>query len=206
MVGGPLARLFCYLRVGLKQSPLEHRIAQIVEPVVAGEGFHLVQVRMTSEAGSSVLQILIENPATRNIGIEDCARLSRDLAAHLDVEDPIQGRYRLEVSSPGIERPLTRPKDFSDFAGFEAKFEIFPPRGDQKRFRGFIREADNEIVRIETEDQGMVELDMDAIQKAKLVLTDETLAKMKALQINTPTSDQQNETQEDDDNGTAAGR
>ena len=129
-----------------------------------------------------MLQVLLEDPATRNIGIEDCARLSRDIAANLDVEDPIQGRYRLEVSSPGIERPLTSPEDFSAFAGFEAKIEIFPPRGDQKRFRGFIREADSGTVRIETEDQGMVELDMDSIQKAKLVLTDDTLAKMKALQ------------------------
>ena len=181
----------------MKLTPLEQRITDLIEPVVAEKGLSLVCVRMTGEGGSSTLQVMAENPETRQIGIDDCAKLSREIAAILDVEDPINGHYRLEVSSPGIDRPLMRAQDFIDFTGFEAKVEIFPPIEGQKRFKGFLRGVENDTVALETE-QGTAILLLASIQKARLVLTDELIEKTKKSMPTEP--------QEEDHDGIATGR
>ncbi len=162
----------------MRQTALESRIADMIEPVIAERGLSLVCVRMTGENGMNTLQVMAEDPATRKIGVDDCAKLSREIAAILDVEDPIQGRYRLEVSSPGIDRPLTKERDFEDFRGLEARIEIAPALDGQKRFKGLLIGVENGAVRLETE-TGPVALPLDSIQKARLVLNDDLIAKTK---------------------------
>ena len=160
----------------MKQSGIERKIAQLVRPVIEDKGYELVCVSMQGPE----LQIMAENPATRNLGVDDCALLSREISALLEVEDPIKGRYRLEISSPGIDRPLVKLQDFADFAGFEAKIEVNPPIEGQKRFRGRLKGIEkngeeDEIV-LET-DEGTAYLPFASLEKAKLVLTDELLKK-----------------------------
>ncbi len=156
----------------MKLNAIERKIASLVQPVIQDKGFELVGVTLQG----AILQIMAENPQTRNLGVDECAALSREISSILEVEDPIKGHYRLEVSSPGIDRPLTRPQDFADFEGFEAKVEINPPMEGQKRFRGRLKGADDNEVLLET-DTGLVHLPFDAIEKAKLVLTDELIKK-----------------------------
>lgn len=160
----------------MKPSPLEQRITDMIDPVVADRGLALVCVRLTGADGMATLQVMAENPETKRIGVDECATLSREIAAILDVEDPINGRYRLEVSSPGIDRPLMKPQDFVEYEGLEARVEIMPPLEGQKRFRGYLRGLEKDTVRLET-DTGMAFLPLSSIQKARLILTDELLQK-----------------------------
>lgn len=170
----------------MKLSPLEQRLSDIIRPVIEDMGYALVLARMTSDDGQNTLQILAENPQTRNLGVDDCAKLSRAVSAILDVEDPIAGHYNLEVSSPGIDRLLTRRDDFDYYNGFEVKIEIDVPIEGQKRFRGFLEGVNeqNEIL-LET-DQGKVALSLDSVHKAKLVMTDALIEKSKKLQKTQP--------------------
>ena len=167
----------------MKQSPLEERISDIIRPVIEDMGYALVQARMTSSDKRNILQILAENPKTHNLGVDECAQLSKAVSVNLDVEDPIAGAYTLEVSSPGIDRPLTRAEDFVTYQGFEAKIELDMPIEGQKRFRGFLNglNEDNEIS-LQT-DQGMVAFPLDSVHKAKLVLSDALIEKSKKMQI-----------------------
>jgi ribosome maturation factor RimP len=110
-----------------------------------------------------------------DMSLDDCALLSRAVSAVLDVEDPIEGAYSLEVSSPGIDRPLTRPKDYERFAGFEAKLETRAPIDGRKRFKGKLLGLEAESVKIEVEGAALA-LPLEEIEKAKLVLTDELIA------------------------------
>lgn len=159
----------------MRATPLERRIADIVAPVVEDKGYSLVDVRLTSEHGTQILQVLAENPQTRNLLVDDCAVLSREISALLDVEDPIRGAYRLEISSPGIDRPLTRAKDFEDYTGFEAHVEMGrPAENGQKRFRGILRGLKDGEIRMDTE-HGPVSLPFEDLQKAKLVMNDQLL-------------------------------
>lgn len=156
--------------LGMKQSGIERRITKLVQPVIEDKGFALVSVTM--KGGD--LQIMAENPQTRNLGVDDCALLSREISTLLEVEDPIKGRYRLEISSPGIDRPLVKLQDFADFQGLEAKIEINPPLEGQKKFRGRLKGTKDKEILIET-DHELVSLPFDSIEKAKLVLTDELI-------------------------------
>lgn len=157
-------------------TPLEHRITEIVQPVIADLGFQLVQVRMNNE----VVQIMAENPETKNLGIEDCTKISRAVSATLDVEDPIKGAYRLEISSPGIDRPLVRLEDFETYNGYDVKLETkMPTESGQKRFRGIIKGLNKNTIEIET-DEGTAHIDFEMLSKAKLVLSDELIKKAKA--------------------------
>jgi ribosome maturation factor RimP len=183
----------------MKLSPLEQRITQMIEPVVAEKGLSLVCVRMSGEAGGATLQVFAENPKTRNIGVDDCARLSREIGAILDVENPINGRYRLEISSPGIDRPLMKVQDFIDFRDYEAKVEVFPPMDGQKRFRGYIRGVEGDTMKLETEDQGLVDIDLSCVQKARLVLTDELLKKAKELHVQNTETEKTTETEKQEE-------
>lgn len=151
---------------------LERKIAEMIQPVVEDLGYALVGVEMKDGA----LQIMAENPATRNLGVDECATISRAISATLDVENPIKDAYRLEVSSPGIDRPLVKEEDFSTFAGHEAKIELDQPlETGQKRFRGFLKSIENGVITLKTDDQGDVLLPFTSVRKAKLILTDELI-------------------------------
>lgn len=147
-------------------------IAALVEPVVESLGFELV--RVTYGGGRKpTLQIMAER-ADGTMSVDDCAKLSRELSLILDVEDPLPGEYLLEVSSPGVDRPLTRPKDFERWVGFEVKIEMGTQIDGRRRFRGRMTEFAGDTVTLET-DEGAVTLDYADISKAKLILTDELL-------------------------------
>lgn len=159
----------------MRLTPLEDRITKLVAPTIEDLGFSLVCVKITGENANSILQVMAEDPKTRKLGVDDCAKISRALSAVMDVEDPIKGAYRLEVSSPGIDRILIKKKDFEDFTGFEAKLELVAPNENgQKRFRGILKGLNNENILVLT-DTGEVELPYHNLSKAKLVLTDELI-------------------------------
>ena len=147
-------------------------IAALIEPTVEALGFELV--RVTYGGGRKpTLQVMAEKP-DGTMGVDDCATLSRELSLILDVEDPLPGEYLLEVSSPGVDRPLTRRKDFERWVGFEVKVEMEEQMDGRRRFRGRMTSFKDDVVILET-DEGVVELDYDGISKAKLILTDELL-------------------------------
>lgn len=161
----------------MKTSPLEQKIFDLAVPVAQDLALEIVAVKIANESGAQNIQIMAEDPKTGKILLDDCAKLSRALSAVLDVEDPIDGAYRLEVSSPGIDRPLTRLKDFETYNGFEAKLETaMPTETGQKKFRGFIRALKDNDITLET-DQGDIVIDFDSLAKAKLVLTDDLIQK-----------------------------
>jgi ribosome maturation factor RimP len=152
----------------------ETRIKELIEPAAADLGFEIVRVRLYGGAPKT-LQVMAER-ADGTMSIADCAALSRAISPLLDVADPIAGGYRLEVSSPGIDRPLTRPKDFTRWAGHEAKIELERPLDGHKRFRGLLRGLEGNMVSLELSDtHEMVALLLADIGEAKLVLTDELL-------------------------------
>lgn len=160
----------------LPGSPAEHKIAELIEPAVADMGYALVRVRLTG-GGAMVLQIMAERDDRANMTVEDCAGISRAISAILDVADPIGGAYDLEVSSPGLDRPLVRLADYERFAGYEAKLETSHPVGGRRRFKGRILGRTDDRVRIAlSDDGGEVDLPFDLIEKARLVLSDEFIA------------------------------
>lgn len=136
-------------------------------------GYEVVRVQI-SGGQRSVLQIMAERADGAPMTVEDCADISRSVSALLDVEDPIREAYTLEVSSPGIDRPLTRLKDFERFAGFEARLESRMAIDGRKRFKGMLKGVEDGLVCIDTE-QGAARLEFDNILRAKLVLTDELI-------------------------------
>lgn len=188
----------------MRFSPLEEKIAKLVEPIATSMGLELVSVQQSGEGGSLTLQIMAENPATRSLSVDDCTALSRAISAAMDVEDPIADAYRLEISSPGIDRLLIRERDYAEYTGMEAKIEIDPPIEGQKRFRGYIEGFEDNTVLLKT-DTGQVALPYADIQKAKLVMTDELIRlgqkRMKELQ-----STANSHEEEVEENGTAASR
>lgn len=137
-------------------------------------GYEIVRVQL-SGGRTPTLQIMVDRLDGAAITLDDCTALSRTASALLDVEDPLAGSYTLEVSSPGIDRPLVRPKDFERYAGFEVKAETGLPIAGRRRFRGRLLGIEDGIVRLALPD-GKVELPFEAILKARLVLTDELLA------------------------------
>jgi ribosome maturation factor RimP len=170
------------------ESGLAANLAELIDPVLVDLGFRLVRVAM-SGGDSPSLQIMAERP-DGTFSIDDCATVSRELSPALDAYDPLPGAYRLEVSSPGIDRPLVRPSDFEDWSGYEAKIELSQPVNGRKRFRGIIEGFEDGEVRLEcTLDKVGVQIlgfPMSMIGDAKLVLTDElvreTLRRTKKLQ------------------------
>ena len=150
-------------------------IARLVEPALQAMGYELVRVHYGSGSGRPTLQIMAERLDRRSMAVEDCAEISRSLSALLDVEDPLEEAYVLEVSSPGIDRPLIRPADYQRFAGFEARLELSQPVEGRRRFRGRIGELLDGQLRI-IEEAGEYRLPLEQINKAKLVLTDDLIA------------------------------
>jgi ribosome maturation factor RimP len=154
---------------------LHTRLADLIAPSLEAMGYELVRVMLQGKQRPT-LQIMAERRDGAAMTVDDCAEISRSLSALLDVEDPIQGAYTLEVSSPGVDRPLTRAKDFEAWAGFEAKLESSLPVDGRKRFRGRLGGLDDEgRVKIATE-TGEVLVPLADIRNAKLVLNDELLA------------------------------
>lgn len=153
----------------------------LIEPVAKAMGFDLVRVAMLGGDGAPTLQVMAEDPATRQLTIDQCARLSRQLSAMLDVADPIESEYTLEVSSPGIDRPLTRPGDFADWAGHEAKLQTAETIEGRKRFQGRLLGLDGDNVRIAVEGLGEVSLPLARLTGAKLLLTDELIKATRPL-------------------------
>jgi ribosome maturation factor RimP len=152
------------------KAPIDQRLAEIVRPTVEGMGFELVRLRLMGGKKTTV-QVMAERP-DGTMEIEDCASLSRAISAVLDVEDPIDSAYTLEVSSPGIDRPLTRLHDFDRWEGHEAKLETDELIDGRKRFRGVLAGTEGSEVLIEI-DEGTIGLEFDWLADAKLVLTDD---------------------------------
>lgn len=153
----------------LAKAPMDRRIAVIVTPTVEGMGFQLVRVRLMG-GQRMTLQIMAERPDGR-MEVDDCAALSHALSAVLDVEDPIEREYALEVSSPGIDRPLTRLVDFDRWKGWTARLETDALVEGRKRFKGELTGVDGQDVLIAL-DTGPARIPFEALTDAKLVLTD----------------------------------
>ena len=147
-------------------------IGRIIEPSLSAMGYRVVRVAMI---GRATLQVMAEHDDDAPMTIDDCADISRTISALLDVADPIAGAYTLEVSSPGIDRPLVRPEDYDRFAGFEAKLELARPIDGRKRFRGRLLGRDGDRIRVVT-DSGEVTLPLADVARAKLVVSDDLLA------------------------------
>jgi ribosome maturation factor RimP len=155
------------------------RVAAIAGPVLQGMGYRLVRIRISGEAGCTV-QIMAERPDGTML-IEDCEAVSKALSPVLDVADPIERAYRLEISSPGIDRPLVRRSDFARYAGHLARIDMAVAHQGRKRFRGRLDGVENNCVRLHRDDTREGEdvavlLAMDDIGEARLVLTDELIA------------------------------
>jgi len=154
------------------------RVAALTEPVLAGLGYRLVRVRISGSDGCTV-QIMAQRP-DGTMTIEDCELASRALSPLLDVADPIEGSYRLEISSPGIDRPLVRRSDFDRYAGYVALVEMQVPIDGRRRFRGELKGTEGECARIRCDtaanESSEVLLRIDDMMEAKLVLTDTLIA------------------------------
>ena len=159
-------------------SELERRIERLLTPSLEAMGYGIVRVRLAGR-GAVTLQIMAERLDGSAITLDECTAISRTASALLDVEDPLEGTYTLEVSSPGIDRPLVRAKDFERFAGFEVRAETAVPKDGRRRFRGRLLGIAEGKVKIALP-EGAVELPLDAILKARLVLNDELLAAARA--------------------------
>jgi len=161
----------------IREAGLPARIAAIIEPALEGRGFRLVRVAISGREGK-IVQVMAER-ADGTMTIEDCEVVSREISALLDVHDPISGAYRLEVSSPGIDRPLVRPSDFEDWAGHEAKIELKEPIEGRKRFRGTLEGFEGGEIRIEVDlgegGRQVIGLPVGLVGEAKLVLTDDLI-------------------------------
>lgn len=150
-------------------------LERLIEPEVKHLGYDLVRVMMIGGTSDPTLQVMAERPETRQLDIADCERISRRLSDLLDLADPIAGSYRLEVSSPGIDRPLTRLKDYADWAGHETRITLSEPREGRKQFSGSLSGLDGEIVKLHGKDGTDYDLPFADICSAKLVLTEKLI-------------------------------
>ncbi len=157
----------------IMEHTLHDRVASLIEPSLKGMGYALVQVRVI-EGGRRTLQIMAERIDEANMTVDDCAAISHNVSAILDVEDPITGAYTLEVSSPGIDRPLIKRADFERFAGFEIKLETKLAVESRKRFKGKLKVVEGDELVLEVE-KTLVRIPLHMVQSAKLLLTDELI-------------------------------
>ena len=156
----------------IAKTPMDQRLAAILTPVIEDLGFELVRLRLMS-GKTRILQIMADKPKG-GIEVDDCAAISTAVSATLDVEDPIEDEYTLEVSSPGIDRPLTRLKDFANWDGYEAKIETSELIDGRRRFKGALAGTEGDEVLIDIP-EGTIGLKFDWLSDAKLVLTDELI-------------------------------
>ena len=163
----------------IAKTAIDRRLAGIVQPVIEGLGFELVRIRLMG-GRTPTLQIMADRPEG-GIVVDECARISTAVSAVLDVEDPIEDNYSLEVSSPGIDRPLTRLKDFDVWADYEARVETSELIDGRRRFKGMLRGTEGDEILIEIEEAGApltIGLKFDWLSDAKLILTEDLIAEM----------------------------
>lgn len=156
-------------------------LVDLIKPESDALGFELVRVQFVSGSDEPTLQIMAERPETGQLGIDDCASLSRRISAKFDEleeegRDPIENAYRLEVSSPGIDRPLTRAKDYANWAGHEARINLIEAVSGKKQLRGLIEGIEGEIIAIDDRKAGRQTTNLDNVHSAKLMLTDALIA------------------------------
>ena len=177
-VHGPRARFFVFGNMSndlIAKSAMDRRMAEIIAPLLEDMGYELVRVRLMS-GKTTTLQVMADKPGG-GIEVDDCAEISTAISALMDVEDPILDAYTLEVSSPGIDRPLTRLKDFDMFEGYEAKLETTELIDGRRRFKGVLAGVEDNEVLINVE-EGTIGLQFDWLSDAKLVLTDDLIKEM----------------------------
>jgi len=164
----------------IAKTAIDKRLASILTPLIEGMGFELVRLRLMS-GKTQTLQIMAERP-DGSISVDECGEISTAVSALMDVEDPIEDNYALEVSSPGIDRPLTRLKDFDTWAGYEAKLETTEMIDGRRRFKGELAgvEADEVLINLDTDggEPVTIGLQFDWLSDAKLVLTDDLITEM----------------------------
>lgn len=182
-VSGPLWPVFRFWGFPMSdliaKTAIDRRLAEIITPTIEGLGYELVRIRLMS-GKTKILQIMADLP-DGGINVDDCAKISTAVSAVLDVEDPIEDNYSLEVSSPGIDRPLTRMKDFDMWNGYEARLETTELIDGRRRFKGFIAGTEGEEVLITIEEGGedvTIGLQFEWLSDAKLLLTDDLIAEM----------------------------
>ncbi len=151
-------------------------LTTLIEPEAKALGFDLVRVKMTGGKSDPTLQIMAERPDTRQLTLDDCAELSRRVSDLLDEKDPIEEAYRLEVSSPGIDRPLTRAKDYADWAGHEARLRLLDAVDGRKVLTGDLVGVEGDQVTIDVRGHQPMTVGLDQIGEAKLTITDRLLA------------------------------
>ena len=150
-------------------------LERLIEPEVKHLGYDLVRVMMIGGTSDPTLQVMAERHDTRQLDLSDCEKISRRLSELLDLADPIEGSYRLEVSSPGIDRPLTRLKDYGDWKGYDARLTLAEPHEGRKQFTGELRGLEGELVLIRTKNDESHALPFSEISSAKLLLTDKLI-------------------------------
>lgn len=166
----------------IAKTGMDRRVAEIIQPVIEDMGFELVRIRLMSGATPN-LQIMAERPEG-GIAVDECAQISTAISAVLDVEDPLMDAYTLEVSSPGIDRPLTRLKDFDTYEGYEVKLETAELIDGRKRFRGVLAGVEDNAVLVNLDesegasDPVTIGLEFDWLVDAKLILTEELIREM----------------------------
>ncbi|MFD1913581.1 ribosome maturation factor RimP [Halodurantibacterium flavum] len=189
----------------IAKTAIDRRLAEIITPAIEGLGFELVRVRLQG-GKTRVLQIMADRPEG-GIVVDECAMISTAVSAVLDVEDPLDDAYMLEVSSPGIDRPLTRLKDFDVWEGYEARVETTELIDGRRRFKGELRGTEGDEILIEIE-EGVIGLKFDWLSDAKLILTDDLIAEMlrqrKEAGIIDETEFDEIETDTDDESDTAS--
>jgi ribosome maturation factor RimP len=192
----------------IAKAAIDRRLADIVAPVIEGLGYELVRIRLMGGL-KKTLQIMADRP-DGGIDVDDCAKISTAVSAALDVEDPISEPYTLEVSSPGIDRPLTRLKDFDVWIGYEARIETEAQIDGRKRFKGILAgtEGDEVLITLPEGPDGelTIGLQFEWLSDAKLILTDELIAEMlrqrkQAGIIDPDMFDEIDETEGDEDAG-----
>ncbi|WP_340587015.1 ribosome maturation protein RimP [Erythrobacter alti] len=164
------------------------RLVEVIEPEAEALGFELVRVKMTGSGDERTLQVMAEDPATDQLVVEQCAKLSRAISDRIDAieeagEELVRGAYNLEVSSPGIDRPLTRAKDYARWAGHEAKIALSEKVFGHRNLRGELVGIEGETVTIADNSAGEVAVPLGTIHSAKLVLTDKLIAATQPLDM-----------------------
>ncbi len=183
-------------------SEIEKRILDIIEPEATSIGLEIVRVRMMG-ANTPILQIMAEKP-DGTMDVEDCAKLSRAIGPVLDVEDPIHSEYNLEVSSPGIDRPLTREGDFANWKTHEVRVELGIPVDGRRRFHGTITDEANGIVSLDLKDGSKAEISIVDMVKASLVMNDRLIEEAQSRgQAPELDEEQFDEFEDEDDNNNA---
>jgi ribosome maturation factor RimP len=159
----------------IAKTAIDRRLADIIGPVIENMGFELVRIRLMG-GKTRILQIMADKP-DGGIDVDDCGEISTAVSAVLDVEDPVEDNYVLEVSSPGIDRPLTRLKDFDIWAGWEARIETTELIDGRRRFKGTLAGIEDDEVLVNV-DEGTIGLKFEWLSDAKLLLTEELIAEM----------------------------